>query len=413
MGNSVNAEIIAIGTEILLGEITDTNSVYLAQKLRGIGVNLYYMTSVGDNEGRIAGAISVALGRADVVITCGGLGPTVDDMTRQSVANATGRGLTFHQHLLDQIAARFAGFRAPMTENNRRQAYLPDGSIIIENPVGTAPSFIVEHEGKFVISLPGVPREMKYLFENAVMPFLRERYGLSIIKARVLRTAGIGESMLDDAIGLELLEASNPTVGLAAHAGQVDVRITAKAETEAAADVMIAGFEARIRERVGDYVFGVDGETLEAALAGVLTQAGMQIATLEAGLPPTVSKRLERVVGGLLVGSERLDDPAAVRVMLHAAGLAVAGEGMRALAEAAARHMAQIAPNTVGVAVISDPSRTEDHADKDEGSAFAVCVGDVMRSRSYGFGGASEDAVRWSATWALSAAWQMLRSHGS
>jgi nicotinamide-nucleotide amidase len=334
-------------------------------------------------------------------------------MTRQSVANATGRGLTFHQHLLDQIAARFAGFRAPMTENNRRQAYLPDGSIIIENPVGTAPSFIVEHKGKFVISLPGVPREMKYLFENTVMPFLRERYGLSIIKARVLRTAGIGESMLDDAIGLELLEASNPTIGLAAHAGQVDVRITAKAETEAEADVMIAGFEARIRERVGEYVFGVDGETLEAALAGMLTQAGMQIATLEAGLPPTVSKRLERAVGGLLVGSERLDDPAAVRVMLHAKGLAVAGEGMRALAEATARYVAQIAPNTVGVAVISDPSRTEDHADKDEGSAFAVCVGDVMRSRSYGFGGASEDAVRWSATWALSAAWQMLRSHGS
>src|SRR5215475_14219124 len=243
MAQNVNAEIVAIGTEILLGEITDTNSVHIARVLRDLGINLYFMTSVGDNEQRIADSIRIALSRADVVITCGGLGPTIDDMTRQAVATATDRGLTFHQTLLDAIAERFSGFRAQMTENNKRQAYLPDEATVIENPVGTAPSFIVEHHGHIVISLPGVPREMKFLMNEKVIPYLKERYKLGVIKAKVLKTAGIGESLLDHEIGTTLLEMSNPTIGLAAHAGQVDVRITAKADTVSMADEMIASIE--------------------------------------------------------------------------------------------------------------------------------------------------------------------------
>jgi nicotinamide-nucleotide amidase len=406
MSDHVNAEIIAIGTEILLGEITDTNSVYIAQKLRGIGINLYFMTSVGDNEQRIASAIKLAMERADVVITCGGLGPTVDDMTRQAVALATGRGLTFHQHLLDQIAARFAGFKVQMTDNNRRQAYLPDGAVIVENPVGTAPSFIVEQGEKRVISLPGVPREMKYLFENAVIPYLRNSYGLGIIKAKVLKTAGIGESTLDDALGQDLLTANNPTVGLAAHAGQVDVRITAKADSEAEADAMIAAFEAKIRQRVGSYIYGVNDDALENVLAGVLAEREMTLAVLEAGLPPTVTRRIERAGhGALLAHREEMEDIAAVAAFVDAEGQS----SLRALAEAAARTLAGFSAQTVGIAVIADPERSIDHSDADEGSAFAVCVGDKMRSRAYGFGGMSEDALRWSATWALSAAWQMTK----
>ncbi|MFW5709169.1 MAG: competence/damage-inducible protein A, partial [Chloroflexota bacterium] len=198
MNQDVTAEIISIGTEILLGELTDTNSVYIARVMRDLGINLYTMVSVGDNRKRIAEAVRAAMSRADLVITCGGLGPTVDDMTRQSVADATDRGLTFHQSLLDQIAERFRGFNVQMTENNRQQAYLPDNATVIENPVGTAPAFIVEHQGRIVISLPGVPREMKFLMSEHVVPFLRERYWLGIIKARVLKSAGIGESALDD-----------------------------------------------------------------------------------------------------------------------------------------------------------------------------------------------------------------------
>lgn len=404
MSDAVNAEVIAIGTEILLGEITDTNSVYIAQQLRGIGVNLYYMTSVGDNEVRIASAIEIALQRAQVVITCGGLGPTIDDMTRQAVARATGRSLVFHQPLLDKIAERFASFRAQMTENNRRQAYLPDRALLIENPVGTAPAFAVEHDGALVISLPGVPREMKYLMENNVIPMLRARYGLAIIKARVLRTAGIGESLLDDRIGVALLEMGNPTVGLAAHAGQVDVRITAKAETEAEADAMIARVESAVRERVGEYVYGADADTLEAALAAALAQHHAKLAVVEAGLPGSIQRRMERAgQGDMLASYTQYPAPADVEIASAAEG------GLREQAEQAARALAARDPQCVGIAVLSDPTRAEDHADKDEGSAFAVCYGGKLRSRAYGFGGMSEIAQQWSGTWALSMAWQMLQ----
>ncbi len=402
MASQVNAEIIAIGTEILLGEITDTNSVYLAQRLRGIGINLYYMTSVGDNEIRIAETIENALGRAQVVITCGGLGPTVDDMTRQAVARATGRTLVFHQALLDKIAERFAGFRAHMTDNNKRQAFLPDQATVIENPVGTAPAFIVEHEGRVIISLPGVPREMKYLTEKSVIPFLRERYGLAIIKAHVLKTAGIGESTLDDRLGSDLLEMMNPTVGLAAHSGQVDVRITAKADSEAEADAMIAQIEAQIRERVGDFIFGVDGDTLEDAVAAALEMRGLQLAVVEAGVPGSIQQRMAR--------AGHADRVALAERFEHPDELDDTGSPLRLRAEQIARRLASEAPDRVGIAVLSDPAREDDRADSDEGSAFAVCLGDNVRSRAYGFGGQSEVAQQWSGTWALSMAWQMARS---
>ena len=402
MSTQVNAEIVAIGTEILLGEITDTNSVYLAKQLSGIGVNLYYMTSVGDNEARIADVIESALQRAQVVITCGGLGPTVDDMTRQAVARATGRTLVFHQALLDKIAERFAGFRSHMTDNNKRQAFLPDQAIAVENPVGTAPAFIVEHEGRVVISLPGVPRELKYLTEHTVIPFLRERYGLAIIKAHVLRTAGIGESTLDDKLGSDLLEMMNPTVGLAAHSGQVDVRITAKAGSESEADALIAAVEAQVRERVGDFVYGADGDTLEDALAESLAARGLQLAIIEAGVPGSIQQRMERAGHGQRVASaERFAHPDEAEPD---------DAPLRMRAEQIARRLASAAPDRVGIAVLSDPVREDDRADSDEGSAFAVCLGDSVRSRAYGFGGMSETVQQWSGTWALSMAWQMTRS---
>ena len=317
---NVNAEIVAIGTEILLGEITDTNSVHIARALRDIGVNLYFMTSVGDNEQRIADAIRIAMSRAQVVITCGGLGPTIDDMTRQAVADATERGLTFHQNLLDKIAERFAGFRAQMTENNRRQAYLPDDAILIENPVGTAPSFIVEYNDTVVISLPGVPREMKYLLAECVIPYLRERFNLGsgVIKARVLRTAGIGESALDTAIGDELLQASNPTVGLAAHAGQVDVRITAKADSIEDANRVIAEVEKQLRDRIGTYVYGIDEEQIEDVLAAALDTHQVQVAISETGIGEVVSERIKKtsLAQRVLAANEIYDSPDNLREAL-------------------------------------------------------------------------------------------------
>jgi nicotinamide-nucleotide amidase len=408
MANDVNSEIIAIGTEILLGEITDTNSVFIARALRDIGINLFFMTSVGDNEDRIESAIRIALSRAQIVITCGGLGPTVDDMTRQGVARATDRGLTFHQHLLDAIAQRFSGFKVQMTENNRRQAYVPDNAIIIENPVGTAPSFAVEVGDTVVISLPGVPREMKYLFTEKVVPYLKEKYQLGgkIIKARVLKTAGIGESMLDDAIGTELLEASNPTVGLAAHSGQVDVRITAKADTEAEADAMIEDFDTKLRARIGRYIFGVDDATIDRALADSLLARNMSLMTMETGIEPLIAARLNAIEPGIASGGTFPN----LVALAEAYGLE---EDMpiRQLAEQTLQSACERAGLSAGLAVASH-SGMDDRADQDELSAVAVYVNGKVRSRTYGFGGNTDVAKQFTSTWAMAMVWRMLIDGG-
>ncbi len=289
----MNVEIVSIGTEILLGEIVDTNSASLARQLRDIGANIYFMTTVGDNRARIADALRTALGRADVVITTGGLGPTVDDVTRQGVADATNRKLEFRPELLAEIAERFRLFGSKMSDNNRVQAYIPAGSIPVYNRLGTAPCFIVEAAAGTIISLPGVPREMRDILAATVIPYLRERMGgKGIIKARVLRTAGIGESSLDSQIG-DLMTASNPTVGLAAHTGQTDIRITARADSEAEADTLIAEAEAAIRERVGEHIYGVGEEKLETVFARQLNERGFSLAVSYTGPPGrTIIERL-------------------------------------------------------------------------------------------------------------------------
>lgn len=264
------AEIIAIGTELLLGEIQDTNTRYLARRLRDHGVNLFRTTMIGDNVERVADAVNEALARADIVITTGGLGPTVDDPTREAIARAFGVETEYYPALWEQIINRFSRFHRTPTENNRRQAFVPKGGIPVENPVGTAPCFIMEQDGKCVFTLPGVPKEMEYLTSNALLPYLVETYQLhEIIKAQVLHTIGLGESTVDHQIG-DLERLTNPTVGLLAKSGQVDVRITAKAESEQEADAMIAEVASAVRERLGTAVYGVDQESIVDVVMGKL-----------------------------------------------------------------------------------------------------------------------------------------------
>src|SRR5512137_250100 len=279
--SNVHAEIVLTGTELLLGEIVDTNSTMMARMLRDIGLNLYYKSTVGDNRERMAAVLNVALGRSDIILVSGGLGPTVDDVTREAVADATGRPLVFRQDLLDQIAARFARFGRTMTDNNRRQAHVPDGADVIENPVGTAPAFIVEDARGTIICLPGVPRELEYLMRERVIPYLKERLGqAAVIQVKVLRTCSIGESQIDSLIG-DLMVLSNPTVGLAAHSGQTDVRITAKAASQAEADGLIAPVEAELRARLGNTIYAEGRESLEAVVAGLLDGRRMTLALVD------------------------------------------------------------------------------------------------------------------------------------
>ncbi len=302
------AEIISIGTELLLGEITDTNARYIARALRDIGLDLYRKTTIGDNARRIAQTIQEGLSRADIIITTGGLGPTVDDPTREAVAMAFGVEVEYRPELWEQILKRFERFGRKPTENNKRQAYVPKGAQAVENPVGTAPSFICEANGKVVISLPGVPREMEYLMQNAVIPFLRKQYKIhSIIQARVLHTSGMGESLIDELVG-DLETYTNPTVGLAAHSGQVDVRITAKADSQAEVDNMIAPLELLIRQRLGKAVYGADAETLEGCVAQTLALQGWRLAALEYGLAGELLHRLASLPANLFAGGQILTE---------------------------------------------------------------------------------------------------------
>jgi nicotinamide-nucleotide amidase len=378
--NFVHAEIVVTGTELLLGEIVDTNSTMMARMLRDIGLDLHYKSTVGDNQARMAAVLNVALGRSDIVLVSGGLGPTVDDVTREAVADATRRPLVFQQELLDQIAARFAHFGRQMTENNRRQAYVPEGALVIENPVGTAPAFVVEDGRGTVICLPGVPRELEYLMKRRVIPYLKERVGeASVIKAKVLRTCVIGESQIDTRIG-DLMTQSNPTVGLAAHSGQVDIRITAKAASEAEADDLIAPMEAELRARLGNVIYGQGTETLEEVVARLLAGRGLTLALADDATRGEVADLVENTPqAGVLVSRE---------IPVAEAGGA---EGSQATAERLAEKARADAGASLGLALLTTSRPAGEHPTV----YLSLADGDQIITQSYPFGGRNKLTRRW------------------
>ena len=298
------AEIIAIGTELLLGETVDTNTRFIARELRGQGIDLFRAQMIGDNAVRIADTVRQALERADIVITTGGLGPTVDDPTRQAIADSVGVALEFHPELWEQITSRIARYGRKPTLNQKRQAFIPQNATIIDNPVGTAPAFIVEATsprstgeqgssgGKVIVSLPGVPREMETLMTSAIIPYLRKRYDLhSVLKILTLHVSGLGEGSIDDQIG-DLETLANPTVGLTAHSGVVDIRIAAKAENEKEAQEMISKVEGDLRSRLGNNIFGMNDNTLEGVTLEAVAQRGWTLACLEINLEGALLKRV-------------------------------------------------------------------------------------------------------------------------
>lgn len=336
----MHAETIAIGSELLLGAIIDTNSAAIAQRLQSIGLPLYHSSAIGDDVDRIATAVLHGLARSDLVITTGGLGPTVDDMTREAVAQAVGQPLVFDEALLAQIEQRFARLNQTMADNNRRQAYRPEGAVPIENPVGTAPCFIVEQAGRIVVCLPGVPREMEYLMDHAVLPYLRQRFNLTgCIKSRAVKVAGVGESVVDQRVG-DLEALANPTVGLNASAGFITIRITATADSEDAADRLIAPVEAGIRERLGDWVFGTDADSLESVVLAGLRQRGESLATIECGSGGRLAGRLAEAdqAGGVFLGGRVLASSAAVELINLARQVAVEAGASWGLACAFGHH---------------------------------------------------------------------------
>ena len=325
----MDAEIIAIGSELLLGATIDTNSAYLAGHLAAAGVNLFRTSVVGDNVGRIAATISESLGRADLVICTGGLGPTLDDVTREAVALAFDRDLEFRQELLDQVAARFAAMNRPMSESNRRQAYVPARARAIENLRGTAPAFIVEDVRGTVIVLPGVPYEMRFLFESVVLPYLRDERGVTdVILVKTLHAVGLGESVIGELIA-DLMVASNPTVGISAKHARYELRIGARASSPVEAHSLVATAEATIRERLGDHLTG--DETLAEAVSRLLTSSqqtlslyeGTSVAPIYRALSAT-TVGLDYVRGVIIHPLDRPTDEYAAAALAHAGAISAA-----------------------------------------------------------------------------------------
>jgi len=383
----MRAEIISIGTELLLGEIVDTNAAWLAQQLAATGVDVYFRTTVGDNAGRIASAMQIAMNRADVIITTGGLGPTVDDVTREGVAQAVGAPLVLDPELLAQVRERFAKWRRAPSENNVRQAYIPQGATPVENPVGTAPCFIVEHQGRFIFVLPGVPREMQHLTETRVLPWLREKLGDErIILSKILRTCAIGESLVDEKIA-DLETSENPTVGLAAHPGQTDIRITAKAQTRAEAEKLIAEMETRVRERLGEWIYGQGDETIAQVVARLLAVKQKTIAVAESNTQGKIADALRSTPEALAVPARSIAAP----------DEAVNDDTALAMAQTLRAETGA----DIALAIVSTMGNQGMYMAETGKSCIAIDVDGNVRCHSYTVGGVDELAQQWTASRAL------------
>ena len=276
-GEQVKAEILSIGTELLLGEIVDTNAAYLAGRLADLGIDCLHMQTVGDNLARCRGAFERALSRSDLVVATGGLGPTEDDLTREAIAAALGEEPTIDPELEAQLREWFSGRGLAMPERNTKQAWLIPSARALANPNGTAPGWDVRKNGKRIVAMPGVPREMTPMWERLVEPTLAPG---GVLRKRTLKLLGIGESAVEEQLG-DLVRSSSPTVATYAKNDGVHVRIAEKAASAREADARIAAIETEVRRRLGDYVWGADDEALGAVIAGALATRGWRIALAE------------------------------------------------------------------------------------------------------------------------------------
>lgn len=296
----MNAEILCVGTELLLGDVVNTNAAYLSRELAACGIDCYYQSVVGDNPGRLAESLKLALSRADMVIMTGGLGPTYDDLTKETVAAYFGLEMELHQPSLDRMKSFFSGIGRHFTKNNEKQAYMPRGAAIFENDRGTAPGLAVEKDGKTVIMMPGVPGEMTAMFDNQVKPFLVGKSS-HILRSRTIHIFGLGESAVEDVLHDSMLKHTNPTIAPYAKTGEVQLRITASAPDAAAADALIAPTLQEILALFPDNVYGVDAGDMQTALVDALTGAGRTIAVAESCTGGMVAARITEVPGASAV----------------------------------------------------------------------------------------------------------------
>ena len=290
------AEILAVGTELLMGQIVNTNAQYITKRLNDVGVNVYYHSVVGDNPNRLKECLLLALSRADVVITTGGLGPTKDDITKETIADILGMKLVRHEETYKNIRCFFERVNRKMMNNNTKQADIPEGCIIVPNNNGTAPGCIIEKDGKTIIMFPGPPKEMIPMFEETIYPYFEKKTG-QIIGSRMLKVFGIGESEMEMKI-LDLIEAqSNPTIAPYVSQGEVVIRVTARSKNHQEAMEMINPVIEKIRERLGSNLYALDGETLEQTVAQLLIENNISISTVESCTGGMLASKLVNIPG--------------------------------------------------------------------------------------------------------------------
>ena len=294
-----SVELIAVGTELLLGQLVDTNTTHVAAQFAQNGIDVYATHGVGDNRARIAAAIGAALDRADGVVTTGGLGPTVDDVTKEAVCDLLGVDTELDRSTYDAMAAFFASLGRTMRENNRKQAEVPRGSHVLKNRTGTAAGFVAfRGDGKFVACMPGVPREMKPMLAEELIPYLRERFAIEgTIVTHVLHTVNIAESEIDHRIADVFRAGENPKIAVLAHEGLCDVKLMAKAQTREAGLALIAPLAQEMRARLRGHIFGENGERLESAIHRLLQERSATVATAESCTGGRVAAELTSVPG--------------------------------------------------------------------------------------------------------------------
>jgi len=334
----MRGEILSIGTELLLGQIVDTNAAYMAERLAGMGIALFLKDTVGDNNDRLDATLRLAASRAEVIICTGGLGPTADDITAAAIARVFGASLEMHEEGKQHITSFFARFGRPLTDKQFKQALLPRDAMIVPNPIGTAPGFILRTDAHTVVALPGPPHEMQPMWRETVEPYLRRLSG-AVICSRTLRFCGIGEAALETELQ-DLMEGGNPTVAPYAKPSEVHIRVTAQAASEEEAARLIAPVEAEIHRRVRQYLYGSDDETLEAVIGRLLCERGQTLAVAESCTGGLLGGRITNVpgssryfLGGVIAYQNTLKD-----TMLGVPAETLAAHG--AVSEETARAMA-------------------------------------------------------------------------
>ena len=297
---SHTVEILSVGTELLLGNIVNSDAQALSRELSGLGLNVLYHSVVGDNPGRLKAAVELARSRADVIVTTGGLGPTCDDLTKQTLAECFGKQLVYHPECAEGIRCFFHRMGKEMTDNNLQQAYLPEDCQILDNAWGTAPGCAFEADGTCVVMLPGPPRECLPMFRERAVPWLA-RLSEGVIRSRTLRVFGLGESAVESLLRDRMNELTNPTLAPYAKEGEVELRITAKADTAQAADALIAPVEAEVRSVLGDLVYGADVSGLEQVVLELARARGLTLGTAESCTGGLIAKRLTDIPGSACV----------------------------------------------------------------------------------------------------------------